>query len=143
MIIERGLMTPDDYDEVRTKALSLFEFGQYEFGKGADGTIYLIDEVHTPDSSRYWIANSYEERFCNGLEPEKVDNEFLRLWFKDHCNPYEDEVLLEAPKELVSELALRYISLYETITNSKVEIPTLEMLNSVKNSVSELIFAVD
>ncbi|KAI3961325.1 hypothetical protein MKX01_007039 [Papaver californicum] len=140
-IIERGLMTPDDYDEVRTKALSLFEFGQrvalehglllvdtkYEFGKGADGTIYLIDEVHTPDSSRYWIANSYEERFRNGLEPENVDKEFLRLWFKDHCNPYEDKVLPDAPKELVSELAWRYIFLYETITKSKFEIPTLEV----------------
>ncbi|MCL7040962.1 hypothetical protein MKW94_028962 [Papaver nudicaule] len=139
-IIERGLMTPDDYDEVRTKALSLFEFGQrvalehglllvdtkYEFGKGADGTIYLIDEVHTPDSSRYWIANSYEERFRNGLEPENVDKEFLRLWFKDHCNPYEDKVLPDAPKELVSELAWRYIFLYETITKSKFEIPTME-----------------
>ncbi|XP_026389150.1 phosphoribosylaminoimidazole-succinocarboxamide synthase, chloroplastic-like isoform X2 [Papaver somniferum] len=121
-IIKRGLMTPDDYDEVSSKALSLFEFGQrvalehglllvdtkYEFGKGADGTIYLIDEIHTPDSSRYWIANSYEERFHNGLEPENVDKEFLRLWFKDHCNPYEDKVLPDAPKELVSELAWRY-----------------------------------
>ncbi|KAI3879171.1 hypothetical protein MKW98_028738 [Papaver atlanticum] len=140
-IIERGLMTSDDYDEVRTKALNLFEFGQrvalehglllvdtkYEFGKGADGTIYLIDEVHTPDSSRYWIANSYEERFRNGLEPENVDKEFLRLWFKDHCNPYEDKVLPGAPKELVSELAWRYIFLYETITKSKFEIPTLEV----------------
>ncbi|KAI3949078.1 hypothetical protein MKW92_030841 [Papaver armeniacum] len=140
-IIERGLMTSDDYEEVRTKALSLFEFGQrvalehglllvdtkYEFGKGADGTIYLIDEVHTPDSSRYWIANSYEERFRSGLEPENVDKEFLRLWFKDHCNPYEDKVLPDAPKELVSELAWRYIFLYETITKSKFEIPTLEV----------------
>ncbi|RZC47383.1 hypothetical protein C5167_040332 [Papaver somniferum] len=139
-IIKRGLMTPDDYDEVRSKALSLFEFGQrvalehglllvdtkYEFGKGADGTIYLIDEIHTPDSSRYWIANSYEERFHNGLEPENVDKEFLRLWFKDHCNPYEDKVLPDAPKELVSELAWRYIFLYETITKSKFEIPTME-----------------
>ncbi|KAI3966158.1 hypothetical protein MKW92_031837 [Papaver armeniacum] len=140
-IIKRGLMTPDDYDEVRSKALSLFEFGQrvalehglllvdtkYEFGKGADGTIYLIDEIHTPDSSRYWIANSYEERFHNGLEPENVDKEFLRLWFKDHCNPYEDKVLPDAPKELVSELAWRYIFLYETITKSKFEIPRIEV----------------
>ncbi|KAG1342300.1 hypothetical protein COCNU_05G005290 [Cocos nucifera] len=64
-------------------------------------------EVHTPDSSRYWIANSYEKRFNGGLEPENVDKEFLRLWFKDHCNPYEDEVLPEAPEELVCELAWR------------------------------------
>uniref|UniRef100_A0A5B7AUV7 Phosphoribosylaminoimidazole-succinocarboxamide synthase, chloroplastic n=1 Tax=Davidia involucrata TaxID=16924 RepID=A0A5B7AUV7_DAVIN len=136
-IVKCGLMTQAEYDEASRKALSLFEYGQrvalehglilvdtkYEFGKGCDGTVLLIDEVHTPDSSRYWVAHSYEERFQNGLEPENVDKEFLRLWFKDHCNPYEDEVLPDAPEELVSELAWRYIFLFETITNSKFEIP--------------------
>ncbi|EEF48582.1 purine biosynthesis protein 7, pur7, putative [Ricinus communis] len=120
-IIERGLMTRADYDEASRKALKLFEYGQrvalehglvlvdtkYEFGKGADGSVLLIDEVHTPDSSRYWIGHSYEERFQKGLEPENIDKEFLRLWFKDHCNPYEDEVLPDAPEELVCELAWR------------------------------------
>lgn len=136
-IVQRGLMTQADYDEVSDKALRLFEFGQYvamkhglilvdtkyEFGKASDGTILLIDEVHTPDSSRYWIGHSYQERFWNGIEPENVDKEFLRLWFKDHCNPYEDEVLPDAPEELVTELAWRYIFLFETITKSKFEIP--------------------
>ncbi|KAJ8565709.1 hypothetical protein K7X08_008285 [Anisodus acutangulus] len=136
-IVQCGLMTQADYDEVSRKAMSLFEFGQrvaldhglilvdtkYEFGKGPDGQIYLIDEVHTPDSSRYWVAHSYEERFQNGLEPENIDKEFLRLWFKNHCNPYEDEVLPDAPEELVSELAWRYIFLFETITNSRFEMP--------------------
>ncbi|XP_048492208.1 phosphoribosylaminoimidazole-succinocarboxamide synthase, chloroplastic isoform X3 [Beta vulgaris subsp. vulgaris] len=140
-IIERGLMTKADFDEVSRKALSLFEYGQrvarehglilvdtkYEFGKTSDGTIVLVDEVHTPDSSRYWIAHSYEERFHDGLEPENVDKEFLRLWFKDHCNPYEDEVLPDAPKELVCELASRYIFLYETITGSNFDIPDAEI----------------
>ncbi|KAF9597213.1 hypothetical protein IFM89_016354 [Coptis chinensis] len=139
-IIERGLMTRDEYDEASKKALSLFEYGQhvaiehglllvdtkYEFGKGPDGAILLIDEVHTPDSSRYWIAHSYEERFQAGLEPENVDKEFLRLWFKDHCNPYEDEVLPDAPDELVCELAWRYIFLFETITKSKFQMPGVE-----------------
>ncbi|KAK3030162.1 hypothetical protein RJ639_039639 [Escallonia herrerae] len=120
-IVKRGLMTKDDFDEASAKALRLFEYGQqvalehglilvdtkYEFGKGSDGEILLVDEVHTPDSSRYWIAHSYEERLENGLEPENVDKEFLRLWFKNHCNPYEDEVLPDAPEELVSELAWR------------------------------------
>ncbi|XP_043810161.1 phosphoribosylaminoimidazole-succinocarboxamide synthase, chloroplastic isoform X2 [Manihot esculenta] len=78
---------------------------KYEFGKDSDGSILLIDEVHTPDSSRYWIAaHSHEERFQNGLEPQ---NELLRLWFKDHCDPYKDEVLPDAPEELVCELAWR------------------------------------
>ncbi|KAI8016497.1 hypothetical protein LOK49_LG05G03062 [Camellia lanceoleosa] len=139
-IVQRGLMTQADYDEASRKALSLFEYGQcvasehglilvdtkYEFGKGCDGTVLLIDEVHTPDSSRYWIAHSYEDRFQNGLEPENVDKEFLRLWFKDNCNPYEDEVLPDAPEELVSELAWRYIFLFETITKSKFDIPVTE-----------------
>eukprot|EP00257_Ricinus_communis_P002640 XP_002513999.2 phosphoribosylaminoimidazole-succinocarboxamide synthase, chloroplastic [Ricinus communis] len=137
-IIERGLMTRADYDEASRKALKLFEYGQrvalehglvlvdtkYEFGKGADGSVLLIDEVHTPDSSRYWIGHSYEERFQKGLEPENIDKEFLRLWFKDHCNPYEDEVLPDAPEELVCELAWRYIFLYETITKSEFELPS-------------------
>ncbi|KAJ6811936.1 phosphoribosylaminoimidazole-succinocarboxamide synthase, chloroplastic-like [Iris pallida] len=122
-IIELGLMTQDEYAEVSSKALDLFAYGQqvalenglllvdtkYEFGRDTDGTITLIDEVHTPDSSRYWIAKSYEERFNAGLEPENVDKEFLRLWFKDHCDPYGDKVLPEAPQELVCELAWRYI----------------------------------
>ncbi|XP_078157191.1 purin 7 [Carex rostrata] len=139
-IIEMGLMTKDEYDEVSQKAMNLFAFGQevalehglllvdtkYEFGKASDGTIMLIDEVHTPDSSRYWIANSYEERFKSGLEPENVDKEFLRLWFKNNCNPYEDKVLPDAPVELVCELAWRYIFLFETITRSKFELPGSE-----------------
>ncbi|KAG5226655.1 phosphoribosylaminoimidazole-succinocarboxamide synthase [Salix suchowensis] len=139
-IVKSGLMTEADYCEVSSKALSLFEYGQrvalehglilvdtkYEFGKGSDGSVLLIDEVHTPDSSRYWIAHSYEERFQKGLEPENVDKEFLRLWFKDHCNPYEDKVLPDAPADLVCELAWRYIFLYETITKSKFELPLTE-----------------
>ncbi|CAA3027469.1 phosphoribosylaminoimidazole-succinocarboxamide synthase, chloroplastic [Olea europaea subsp. europaea] len=142
-IVQRGLMTQDDYFEASTKALSLFQYGQqvalehglilvdtkYEFGKGSDGTVLLIDEVHTPDSSRYWIADSYEERFEKSLEPDNIDKEFLRLWFKDHCNPYEDEVLPDAPEELVSELAWRYIFLYETITKSKFEMPMTKVMN--------------
>ncbi|XP_073155262.1 phosphoribosylaminoimidazole-succinocarboxamide synthase, chloroplastic-like [Henckelia pumila] len=140
-IVQRGLMTQADYDKASAAALKLFEYGQhvalehglilvdtkYEFGKGSDGAVVLIDEVHTPDSSGYWIADSYEERIRNGLEPENIDKEFLRLWFRDHCNPYEDEVLPEAPEELVSELAWRYILLYETITKSKFEIPTSQV----------------
>ncbi|PWZ15846.1 hypothetical protein Zm00014a_037697 [Zea mays] len=70
-----------------------------------------MKHVHTSNSSRYWIANSYEDRFISGLEPENVDKEFLRLWFKNNCNPYEDTVLPEAPEELVCELARRYVSL--------------------------------
>ena len=117
-------------DDELLESLELFAFGQreaakrglllvdtkYEFGLDAEGSVKLIDEVHTPDSSRYWLADSLEERRAAGLEPENVDKEFLRLWFADHCDPYGDEVLPDAPEELVEELSRRYVALYETIT---------------------------
>ena len=89
---------------------------KYEMGKDSDGNIVLIDEIHTPDSSRYWIADTYDERMNNGQEPQNIDKEFLRLWFVDNCDPYNDDVLPDAPEELVTELSSRYIYLYETIT---------------------------
>eukprot|EP00276_Gloeochaete_wittrockiana_P001145 CAMPEP_0184672396 /NCGR_PEP_ID=MMETSP0308-20130426/86075_1 /TAXON_ID=38269 /ORGANISM="Gloeochaete witrockiana, Strain SAG 46.84" /LENGTH=333 /DNA_ID=CAMNT_0027119719 /DNA_START=138 /DNA_END=1139 /DNA_ORIENTATION=+ len=129
-IVSEGWMTREDWDRARDIALKLFAFGQkvaaehglllvdtkYELGKDADGNILLVDEIHTPDSSRYWIASSYEERMAQGKEPENIDKEFLRLWFVANCDPYNDKDLPPAPKDLVVELSRRYIQLYETIT---------------------------
>ncbi len=117
-------------DEVERVAKALFKKGEevalgkglilvdtkYEFGLDENGKLTLIDEIHTPDSSRYWKRASYEERFNKGEEPEYFDKEFLRLWFKDHSDPYNDKVLPKAPVELVAELSRRYIEIYETIT---------------------------
>jgi phosphoribosylaminoimidazole-succinocarboxamide synthase len=89
---------------------------KYEFGIDESGKLILIDEIHTPDSSRYWKAGSYDVRFIKGEEPEYFDKEFLRLWFKDHCDPYKDAVLPEAPPPLVAEMSRRYIEIYEIIT---------------------------
>eukprot|EP00300_Choanocystis_sp_HF-7_P016505 c19428_g1_i1.p1 GENE.c19428_g1_i1~~c19428_g1_i1.p1 ORF type:complete len:353 (+),score=83.94 c19428_g1_i1:21-1079(+) len=136
-IQSRGLMSAADWDTCQRYAHQLFAFGQrvaasrglilvdtkYEFGKDGSGQVVLIDEVHTPDSSRYWVKDSYEERFQQGANPENIDKEFLRLWFRDNCDPYHDEVLPEAPASLVSELSRRYIMLYEIITGSKFEFP--------------------
>lgn len=136
-IVAEGLMTQDEWDYVSGKALELFAFGQkvaaehglilvdtkYEFGKDAGGNIMIIDEMHTPDSSRYWLANSYAERFANNQEPENIDKEFLRLWFKDNCDPYNDKELPAAPEDLVIELSRRYIQLYEMITGEKFNFP--------------------
>ncbi|CAI5498876.1 unnamed protein product, partial [Closterium sp. Naga37s-1] len=86
-IASRGLMTREEFETTRDLALKLFAFGQqvagehglilvdtkYEFGKDSDGNIRLIDEVHTPDSSRYWIASTYEQRHEEGLEPQNID----------------------------------------------------------------------
>src|SRR6185503_18863324 len=86
------------------------------------GVLTLIDEIHTPDSSRYWQAKTYEKRIAGGLEPENFDKEFLRLWFKDHSDPYKDKVMPEAPVELVTELSRRYIQIYEQITGDKFKV---------------------
>jgi phosphoribosylaminoimidazole-succinocarboxamide synthase len=132
-IVSEGWMTEEDWKIVSQKALELFEFGQqqaaknglilvdtkYEFGRDSKGTIRIIDELHTPDSSRYWIADTYADRFSRGEEPENIDKEFLRLWFRKVCDPYHDEILPEAPQELVVELSLRYIRLYEMITGQQ------------------------
>jgi phosphoribosylaminoimidazole-succinocarboxamide synthase len=131
-IVSEGWMTQDDWDQASQAALKLFNYGaevaakhglilvdtKYEFGRDAEGNIVLVDEIHTPDSSRYWLANSYEERFAAAKEPENIDKEFLRLWFVDHCDPYNDKVLPEAPTELIVTLASRYIQLYEMITGN-------------------------
>lgn len=130
-VVKRGLMTQEDWDVCAKASMELFAFGQkvaaerglilvdtkYEFGRDADGRICLIDEVHTPDSSRYWLATSYDKRMREGKEPQNVDKEFLRLWFRDNCDPYDTEKALPAaPDELVDELSRRYIMLYELIT---------------------------
>ena len=136
-IVNEGWMTQEDWGYCSKKALELFAFGQkkaaenemilvdtkYEMGRDAEGTIRLIDEIHTPDSSRYWIAKTYDERMAVGQEPQNIDKEFLRLWFVDNCDPYNDETLPEAPEELVAELSSRYIYLYETITGGVFPFP--------------------
>lgn len=137
--VSRGLLSRRDWEAASSAALALFARGQsiaarrglilvdtkYEFGRDPEtGRVVLVDEIHTPDSSRYWLANSYEQRHAAGLEPESVDKEFLRLWFRQNCDPYNDAVLPEAPWELVRELSRRYVYLYETITGEAFVPPT-------------------
>jgi phosphoribosylaminoimidazole-succinocarboxamide synthase len=136
-IVREGWMTQTDWEYCSQKALELFEYGQkkaaengmilvdtkYEMGKDENGEIVLIDEIHTPDSSRYWIAETYNERMASKNEPQNIDKEFLRLWFVDNCDPYNDEVLPAAPEDLIVELSSRYIYLYETITGQLFPFP--------------------
>lgn len=136
-ILQTGLMTAEDWQIASVAAMRLYQFGvemaathglilvdtKYEFGKDGQGNILLIDEIHTPDSSRYWLADSYEQRIANRQEPENIDKEFLRLWFADHCDPYHDEVLPKAPDALIITLSSRYIQLYEMITGKKFHFP--------------------
>lgn len=132
-ILARKLVSESIWNQVEKAALALFAKGtkiasqnglilvdtKYEMGLDENGELILIDEVHTPDSSRYWIAESYPERLHNEQEPENFDKEFLRLWFKKNCDPYHDAILPDAPPELVEELSFRYIDIYEKITGTK------------------------
>ena len=137
-MVEEGLITKELLENVKTTATKLFLRGQeiaarqglilvdtkYEFGieeKGGKGEtgLVLIDEIHTPDSSRYWQMEGYEEGMAKGEQPKSFDKEFLRLWFKENCDPYKDATLPDAPPELVEELSRRYIQMYEQITGEK------------------------
>ncbi len=148
-VVQKGMMSQKQWDYVAGKALELFERGteiaaknglilvdtKYEFGYDEDGNIFLADEIHTPDSSRYWISESYEKRFQRGEEPENIDKEFLRLWFKEHCDPYKDEKLPEAPEKLVVELSRRYIQLYEMITAKSFKAEAGSVLERIRSNL--------
>lgn len=136
-IVPRGLATEAEWNEMQEAALALFAYAQkyaaskglilvdtkYEFGL-FEGKVILIDEVHTPDNSRFWQASTYAERLAKGEEPMAFDKEFLRIWFKESCDPYKDAVLPEAPPEMVAELSRRYISLYEQLTGETFSVET-------------------
>lgn len=129
-IIESGLMTEAQWCEVCDKVLALYQFGaktaaakgwilvdtKYELGVDGQGVITLVDEVHTPDSSRYWKLESYRQRLSQGLEPESFDKEFIRLWLKEQCDPYQDEMIPRVPEEMVLELSKRYRSILTALT---------------------------
>lgn len=137
-IVSEGYMTQDEYNFVQTKALELFEFGQkvadaagfilvdtkYEFGKTSDGEIVLIDELHTCDSSRYWIKETYLDNFIAGKEPDKLDKDCVRDWVKSVCDPYKDEIP-EIPQEVIDRAYNSYKKFYDVISSVKVNKTTL------------------
>ena len=151
-IIARGIIEEETWKKLEDIVLRLFQYGtevaqshglilvdtKYELGTDEHGDIVLIDEIHTPDSSRYWISETYEDCFSKNLEPENIDKEFLRLWFKDKCDPYNDPELPKAPDDLIVELSSRYIKLYELITGKDFEITTeLSIKERLKNNLKK------
>ena len=129
-IVQEGYMTRNECDFIYKKALELFAYGQklaskagfilvdtkYEFGRDDEGNIILMDELHTCDSSRYWIKETYEDRFLKNLEPEKLDKDCIRDWVKSVCDPYND-VIPEIPKEIINKAYNSYKYFYDTISN--------------------------
>lgn len=132
-ILERRLATPEEYDVLEKYTLALFQRGteiaakrglilvdtKYEFGKH-NGTIYLMDEIHTPDSSRYFYSDGYEERFANGEPQKQLSKEFVREWLMNNgFQGKEGQQVPEMTDEIVKSISDRYIELYEHITGEK------------------------
>ena len=147
-ILERGVLSREQWDTVSRRALALFARGRelaaqrglilvdtkYEFGTDRDGNILLADEVHTPDSSRYWYAASYRQRFEAGQPPESFDKDFLRRWVAARCDPYKDAIP-PIPADVIAATAKVYIDAYETITGEKFalvqpEVPVLDRIRA-------------
>ena len=128
-IVETGLVTQAQWDQLSAYALALFARGQemararglilvdtkYEFGTDENGRILLADEIHTPDSSRYWIAAGYQPAFAAGTRPPSFDKDFIRAWVGERCDPYKDPVP-EIPVEMIEKTSKVYIQAYEAIT---------------------------
>jgi len=134
-IVETGRLTQAQWDELAELSLGVFARGReiaaenglilvdtkYEFGVDPDtGRITLADEIHTPDSSRYWLADSYAGRLAEGKEPESLDKEFLRLWINERCDPYK-EPIPEIPADTLMEFSGKYVQLYEQVTGQTFE----------------------
>jgi phosphoribosylaminoimidazole-succinocarboxamide synthase len=133
-VLERGLMSKAMLEQVEDVARRLFARGQtlalsrglilvdtkYEMGIDENGNLTLIDEIHTPDSSRWWMADTYVDRIAAGREPDYFDKEFLRQWFIDHCDPYADAALPPSPPDLVEELATRYQRIFARLTGGSL-----------------------
>jgi phosphoribosylaminoimidazole-succinocarboxamide synthase len=131
-------MPAKDFDTAAALAMKLFQFGEklcaerglilvdtkYEFGKTKDGRIVVIDEIHTPDSSRYWFTNSYAQRFASGTAPESFDKEYVRRWLKER-NFNGDGPIPTIPDDVKIEATKRYIEAVETITGAPF-VPNLE-----------------
>ncbi|MGB0805395.1 MAG: phosphoribosylaminoimidazolesuccinocarboxamide synthase [Salibacteraceae bacterium] len=147
-IISQGIVSESDYVQLENYTQALFQRGteiaakkglilvdtKYEFGKDSNGVITLIDEIHTPDSSRYFYADGYEERQAAGEKQKQLSKEFVREWLMDNgFQGLEGQKMPEMPEELVESITARYIELYEKIIGEKF----------VKSDVSEVVKRVE
>ncbi len=156
-IIQRGIVTQKDYALLEEYTYKLFERGtfmaaekglilvdtKYEFGK-KDGKIYLIDEIHTPDSSRYFYANGYEERLSRGEPQKQLSKEFVRQWLIErNFQGKAGQLMPEMPDEFVRQISERYIELYEKITGEKFrKEDTANIVNRIEENIKKFLSTV-
>lgn len=150
-VVKRGLVDEKIYRQMEKAALALFDFGtrlvaknnlilvdtKYEFGE-LNGELVLIDEIHTPDSSRFWIRDSYQKLLDEGKEPQKLDKEYVRTWLAD-MGFIGDGPIPKIPDEIKIEAAKRYITAYEMITGSEFEARDGDALKRIEKNISQLI----
>jgi phosphoribosylaminoimidazole-succinocarboxamide synthase len=151
-ILKQGLATPEEYAILEKYTLALFKRGteiaaerglilvdtKYEFGKH-NGTIYLMDEIHTPDSSRYFYSEGYEERFANGEAQRQLSKEFVREWLMDNgFQGKSGQQVPEMTEEIVRSISERYIELYEHITGETfVKEESDNLLERIRQNVDD------
>jgi len=154
-IISKGLVSEEDYSYLEKKTLALFESGteyaknkglilvdtKYEFGKSKDGEILLIDEIHTPDSSRYFYLSGYEERQQNGEKQKQLSKEFVRQWLiENNFQGKEGQTIPNMNQEFVNLVSNRYIELFEKITSQNFERGDISnLLERVENNINSVI----
>lgn len=148
-LIERKIVDKKLYLKMEKAALALFDYGsrlckkkglilvdtKYEFGL-YKGKLILMDEIHTPDSSRFWIAKTYKERFGKGLEPENYDKEFLRLWYVKRGYKGDGKPP-KMSRDLIVSLAKRYIDIYEKITGKKFAVYKYPIESRIKENLAK------
>ena len=151
-ILKQGLATPEEYEILEKYTLALFKRGteiaaerglilvdtKYEFGKH-NGTIYLMDEIHTPDSSRYFYLEGYEERFAKGEPQKQLSKEFVREWLMENgFQGKEGQQVPEMTPEIVNSISGRYMELFEHITGEKfVKADTENIAARIEKNVTE------
>ena len=150
-IVKKGLVGEKTYRKMEKAALALFDFGaklvaknnlilvdtKYEFGE-LDGELALIDEIHTPDSSRFWIKDTYAELFSKGEEPQKLDKEYVRQWLSSK-GFLGDGPIPAIPNEVKIEAATRYITAYEMITGKTFDAKNEDVMKRIENSLKSFI----
>ena len=151
-VTEKGLLDEKTWNQVQAAALAIFKRGQevankaglilvdtkYEFGIAPEGSVMLIDEVHTPDSSRYWKADTYEEKINAGNEPENFDKEFVRIAYAAKGYRGDGEIP-PMPNELWAAASERYITIYEMLTGKSFEAGAYPIEERLLKNLKELL----